>query len=144
MNFEIQKYYQNKPKFKGVYSRDNLHDKIKDGAYVIILDEYSDNRAHWIALNILNNNVTYFDGFGVECIPKEIKIFIGNKNIQANVLRIQAYDSVICGYFCSGFIDFMLKSKSFADFTNLFSSNDFKNNGDIMLNYFKNDLKFQV
>ena len=144
LNFEIQKYYQNNTKFNGVYSRDNLHDKIKDGTYVIILDEYSDNRAHWIALNILNNNVTYFDGFGVERISKEIKIFSGNKSIQAKVLRIQAYDSVICGYFCAGFIDFMLKSKSFADFTNLFSSNDFKKNGDIKLNYFKTDLKFQV
>ena len=90
LNFEIQKYYQNKPKFNGVYSRDNLHDKIKDGAYVIILDEYSDNRAYWITLNILNNNVTYFDGFAVERISKEIKIFIGNKNLQAKVLRIQA------------------------------------------------------
>ena len=70
-NFEIQKYYQNEPKFNGVFSRDNLPNKIKDGAYVINLDEYSDIGTHWIALWV-NNNVTYFDSFGVEHIPKEI------------------------------------------------------------------------
>ena len=71
-NFEIQKYYQNKQRFNGVYFRDNLPNKIKDGAYVINLDEYSDIATHWIALYALNNNVTYFDSFGVEHIPKEI------------------------------------------------------------------------
>ena len=73
-NFEIQKYYQNKPRFNGVYSRDNLP-KIKDGAYVINLDEYSDIGTHWVALYVQNNGVTYFDSFGVEHIPKEIKAF---------------------------------------------------------------------
>ena len=71
-NFEIQKYYQNKQRFNGVYFRDNLPNKIKDGAYVINLDEYSDIGTHWIALYALNNNVTYFDSFGVEHISKEI------------------------------------------------------------------------
>ena len=71
-NFEIQKYYQNEPRFNGVYSRDNLSDEIKDGAYVINLDEYFDIGTHWIALYVLNKNVTYFDSFGVEHIPKEI------------------------------------------------------------------------
>ena len=71
-NFEIQKYYQNKQRFNGVYFRDNLPNKIKDGAYVINLDEYSDIATHWIALYALNNNVAYFDSFGVEHIPKEI------------------------------------------------------------------------
>ena len=71
-NFEIQKYYENEPRFNGVYSRDNLH-KIKDGAYVINLDEYSDIGTYWIALYVNNNNnVTYFDSFGIEHIPKEI------------------------------------------------------------------------
>ena len=74
-NFEIQKYYQNEPRFNGVYSRDNLPNKIKDGEYVINLDEYSDIGIHWIALYALNNNVTYFDSFRVENIPKEIKKF---------------------------------------------------------------------
>ena len=78
-NFEIQKYH-NLTRFNGVYSRDNLP-KIKDGAYVINLDEYSDIGTHWIALYVLNNDVTYFDSFEIEHIPKEIKAFIGNKNI---------------------------------------------------------------
>ena len=69
-NFEIQKYYKNEPRFNGVYSRDNLP-KIKDGAYVINLDEYSDIGTHWVALYVqINNSVTYFDSFGVEHIPK--------------------------------------------------------------------------
>ena len=89
-NFEIQKYYQNEPRFNGVYSRDNLPDKIKDGAYAINLDENSDIGTHWISY-ILNDNVTYFDSFGVEHIPKEIKRFINNKNIRTNIFRIQAY-----------------------------------------------------
>ena len=83
-NFEIQKYYQNESKFNGVFSRDNIPNKIKDGAYVINLDEYSDIGTHWIPLWI-NNNATYFDSSGVEHIPGEIKKFIGNKNIIANI-----------------------------------------------------------
>ena len=110
-NFEIQKYYQNEPKFNGVYSRDNLQ-KIKDGAYITNLDEYSDIGTHWVALYIQNNDVTYFDSFGVEPIPKEIITFIGNQNIKTNIFRIQAYDSIMCGYFCIGLIDFMLAGKT--------------------------------
>ena len=135
-NFEIQKYYQNEPKFNGVFSRDNLPNKIKDGAYVINLDEYSDIGTHWIALYVKNNDITYFDSFGVEHIPKEIKKFIGNNNIIANIFRIQAYDSILCGYFCIGFINFIFKGKSLTDCTNVFSPNNFKKNDDIILNYF--------
>ena len=86
-NFQIQKYYQNERRFNGVYSRDNPS-KMKDGAYVIHLDEYSDIETHWVALYLQNNNVTYFDSFGVEHIPKEIKKFINNKNIKINIFRI--------------------------------------------------------
>ena len=74
-NYEIQKYYQNEPRFNGVYSRDNLP-KINDGADIINLDEYSDIGTHLVALHVNNNNVTYFDSFGVEHISKEIKAFI--------------------------------------------------------------------
>ena len=121
---EIQKHYQHEPRFDGVYSRDNLP-KVRDGAYVINLDEYSYLGTHWIALYSLNNDVTYFDNFGVEHIPKKIKTFIGNENIKTNIIRIQAYDSTISGYFYIGFIDFMLAGKIFTDFTNLFSPNNF-------------------
>ena len=125
-NFEIQKYYQDEPIFNSVYSRDNLSVEIKDGAYIIYLDEYSDIGTHWVDSYVSNNDVTYFDSFGGEHIPKEIKTFISNKNIKTNIFRIQAYDSIMCGYFCIGFIDFMLAGKTLTDFTNLFSPNNFK------------------
>ena len=114
-NFEIRKYYQIEPRFNAVNSRDNLYDKVKDVAYVINLDEYSDIRTHWIDLYILNNKVTYFDGFGVEHIPKEIKKFIKGYTFVTNIFRIQAHDSVMCANFCIGFIDLMLKGESLAD-----------------------------
>ena len=133
------KYYEHKSRFNGVYSRDNLPNKIKDEAYVINLDEYSDIGTHWIALYVKNNVVTYFDSFGVEHIPKEIKTFIKNRNIKTNIFRIQAYDSIMCGYFCIAFIDFMFKGKSLSEYTNLFSPNDFKKNDDTVLNYFMNN-----
>ena len=85
---------------------------------------------------VKNNDITYFDSFGVEHIPKEIKAFINNKNIITNIFRIQAYDSIMCGYFCIGFIDFMYKGKSLTEYTNLFSPDDFKRNDDTSLNYF--------
>ena len=81
-NFEIQKYYRHESKFNGFYSRDNLNKKIKDGAYVINLDEYSDIGTHWVTFHVNNNDVTYFDSFGVEHVAKEIKTFINNKNIK--------------------------------------------------------------
>ena len=133
-NFEIQKDYQNEPRFNRVYSRDNLP-KIKNGACVINLDEFSDIGTHWVALylggaslkNVNNNDVTYFDSFGVEHIPKEIKAPIDRSlSIAANIFRIQAYDSIMCGYFCVGFIDFMLAGKNLTEFTNLFSLKNLK------------------
>ena len=84
--------------------------EIKGEAYVINLDDHSDIGTHWVALYV--HNVTYFDSFGVEYVPKEIRTFINNKNIRTNIFRIQAYDSIMCGYFCIGFIDFMLAGKN--------------------------------
>ena len=123
-NFEIQMYYQNEPRFNGVYSRDNLPNKIIDGAYVNNLDEHSDIETHGMALYVNTKTVTYFDSFGVEHISQEIKKFINNKNIIANIFRIQTYDSVMCRYFCIGFINFMLKVNNVTDFANLFSPNN--------------------
>ena len=89
-NFKIQKHYENEPKFNGAYSRDNLPE-IKDAAYVVInLDEYFDICTPWVALYVKNNDITYFDSFEVEYIPKEIIKFIGSKNVIANIFRIQA------------------------------------------------------
>ena len=135
-NFEIKKFYENKSRFNGVYSRDNLPNKLKDGAYVINLDDYSDIGTHWVALWVNINNITYFDSFGVEHIPKEIKASIKNRNFKTNIFRIRAYDSIMCGYFCIGFIDFMLSGKTLTEFTYLFSPNNYKENDNIILNYF--------
>ena len=132
-NFEIKKYYQYEDRFKAVYSRDNLP-KIKDRRYIINLDEYPDIGTHWIDFYVQNNDVIYFNWFGVKHIPKEIRTFIGNKNIKTNIFRIQAYDSIMCGYFCIGFIGFMLARKTLSEFTNLFSPNSLKNDN-MILNY---------
>ena len=137
-NFEIQKYYENESRFNGVFSRDNLPKKIKDGAYLIKLDEYADTGTHWVALFCKKNEIVYFDSFGVEHIPEEIKKFIGNKNKKANIFRVQANNSVICGYFCIGSIDFMFADKKLTHFMNLFSPHDLKKNDGIILSYFKN------
>ena len=146
-NFEIQEYYQNEPRFNGVFSRDNLpnNNNIKNDAYVINLDEYHDIGTHWVALYVNNKTITYFDSFGVEHIPKEIMKFIARtsfglgsrrEKIITNIYRIQAYDSIMCDYFCIGFINFMFNGKSLTDYTNLFSPNDFNKNDDIILMYF--------
>ena len=150
-NFEIQGCYQNEPRFNEVFSRDNLPNSnnnndnnnnnnniIKNGAYVINLDECRDIGTHWVALYVNNKTVTYFDSFGVEHILKEIMKLIESgfperKNIITNIYRIQAYGSIICGYFCIGFINFMFNGNSLADYTNLFSPNDLKKNDDIIL-----------
>ena len=106
-NFEIKTYYQNEPRFNGVFSRDNLPNKIKNGAYVINIDEYHDIGNHWVALYVNNKYPKYFDSFAVGHISKEIVKFT--------------------------VIDFMFSSNSLTDFTNLFSPNDFKKNDDIIL-----------
>ena len=96
------------------------------GVYVINLDECADVGTHWIALFCNRSEIVYFNSFGVEHVPEEIEEFIRNKNIIANIFRVQANNSVMCGYFCIGFIDFMLAGKKLTDYTNLFSSYDLK------------------
>ena len=88
--------------------------KVNDGAYVINLDEYTDVGTHWIVLFCRKSEIVYFNSFGVE-----------HKNIIANMFQVQANNSVICGYFCTGFIDFMLADKKLTDFSGMFSPHDF-------------------
>ena len=95
-NIEISEYYKNESRFNGVYSRNNLSDKIKKGAYVINLDEYANIGTHWIVLFVKPKYTVYFFSFGIEHISKEINKFIRN-NIKSNIFRLQAYDSIICG-----------------------------------------------
>ena len=145
-------YYQNEPSIwfilygvYEVYSIDNLPNKIKNGAYAINPDEYSDIRTHWVELYINTKTATYFDSFRVEHMPNEIKKFIKRnvkiKDIIENIFMIQAYDSIMCGYFCIGFIDFMFKDNRLTDFANIFSPNDLKKNDDIFLNYFLSNFR---
>ena len=136
-NFEIQKYYENEPRFNGDYSRNNVPKKIKDEEYVINLDEHAEVGTHWIALFFSRSEIVYFDSFGVQHVPEKIKESIWNKNIIANIFRVQANNSVMCGYFCIGFIDFMLAGKKLTDFTDMFSTYDFKINDDLIMSYFK-------
>ena len=138
-NLEIQNYYQNEPRFNDVYSENNLPGKIKDGAYVINLDEYANVGTHWIDLFCNRNDIVYFNSFGAEHVSEEIKEFVGNKNIKANFFWVQGNDSVMCGYFCIGFIDFMSGGKKLTDFTNFFSPYGFDKNDQIILTYFKDE-----
>ena len=112
---------------------------IKDGAYVIILDEYADVFAHWIALYNSNIEIIYVDSFGVEHAPKEIEKFIGHKNTKTTIFRIQVNNSIMCEYFCIGLIGFMLAGKTLIDYTSLFSLHGFEKNDDIILSCFKNE-----
>ena len=70
---------------------------------------------------------------------KEIKEFVRNKNIKADIFRVQANNLVMCGYFCAGFIDFMLAGKKLTDYTGLCSPYDFKKNDNIILSYCKDE-----
>ena len=138
-NIEIGEYYKNEPRFNGVYSRYNLPNKIKKGAYAINLDEYENTGTHCVSLFVKANKVIYFDSFGIEHIPEKIDKFIGNKKIKASIFRIQTYDSIVCGYFCIEFINYMLKGKKLLDYTNLFSPNDFKSNDQVIKRILRNE-----
>ena len=138
-NFNIQSYYQNELIFNDVFSRNNLPKKIKDGAYVINLDEYADVCTHRIALCFNRSEIVYLDSFGVEHVPEEIKEFVGNKNIIANIFWVQANISIMCGYFCIGFIDFMRAGAKLTVFTRSFFPYDFEKNDRIILSYFKDE-----
>ena len=116
-----------------------MPNKIKKGAYVINLDEYENAGTHWVFLFVKANKVIYFDSFGIEHILKEINKFIGNNKSKSNIFRIQAYDSIMCRYFCIEFINYMLKGKTLLDYTNLFSPNDFKRNDQVIKRIFKNE-----
>ena len=113
--------------------------KIKDGSYVINLDVYADIGTHWIALYCKNDEIVNFDSFVVEHVPKENEKFIGHKNIKTKIFRVQANNSIMCGYFYIGFIDFMFAAKTLIDFTSLLSPYNFEKNDNVILSYFKNE-----
>ena len=104
-------------------------------------DEYVDIGAQWIALFCNKNEIVYLDSFGDEHVSEEIKEFVRNKNIKANIFWVQLNNSVMCGYFCIGFLNFMLAGKKLTAFTNMFSPYDFERNDDIILSYFNDEWK---
>ena len=99
-SFELIDYFKNEPRFNNVYSRNNLPKTIKKGAYVINLDEYKNTVTHRVVLFVKSNEMIYFDSFGVEYLPKEIKTFVKDKDIKTKIFRIQNYNSIMCSYFC--------------------------------------------
>ena len=139
-NFEIRGYYQNEARSDGVYSKNDIQSK-KDGSYTIKLNECAGVGKHWIALFCTEIEIIYFGSFGVEHVPKEIEKLVGHKNMKTNIFRIQSNNSLVCGYFCIGFIDFMFADKTLIDHTSLFSSYDCEKNDSIILIHFKDEWK---
>ena len=91
---------------------------------------------HEILLFIDRNLVAYFDSFGIEYIPQEVLNKIKDKSITHNIFRIQDNESIMCGFYCITFIEYMLAGKTLLEYTNLFSLNDSKKNDKIIRNYF--------
>ena len=140
-NFEIMDYFKNVKGFDGVF-QEIIYQSQKNRAYVINLDHSENTETRWVVLFINSSEVIYFDSFGVEYIPKEIMNRIehsslGNKNIKTSFFRIQDNNSIMCGYFCILFTEYMLNNKTLTDFTNLFSPWDFKKNDEIIKSYFQ-------
>ena len=117
----------------GFFSRNNLPG-IKDGAYVINLDNKESKATNWVSLFIDRNTAIYFNYFGIEYIPLEILSKIGDKSVTHNIFRLQDNKSIMCGFYCVTFIEYMLAGKTYGD---LFSSNCYKNNDRIIYKYFK-------
>ena len=135
-NFEIEEYFKKEPKFKGVYSRNSLPSLSKDGGYVVNLDERGEAGTHWVAIHIKGPKATYFDSFGIEHIPNEVLRFLRKKDIDSNIFRVQSKKSVLCGYFCIKFLEYMFSGKTLTEYTNLFSPTDFKKNDKVVLRLF--------
>ena len=135
-NHEISRYFEDELLFNGVFSRNNLPDLPRDGGYVINLDDLGESGTHWVAIFVNGNRAIYFDSFGVEHLPREIKRFLRGKDLMVNIYRVQDIRSILCGYYCIKFLDFMFDGKSLMDFTSLFSPHDFKENEKIILRLF--------
>ena len=121
-NYEIQKYYQNEPRFNGVYSGDNLP-KIRDGAYVINLDEYSDIGTYRIAFTYKIMMLLILIVLEYNIFQKKLKHLVV---IETFIFRKEAHDIIMCRHFCILFINFMLAGKTLTDFTNVFSPDNLK------------------
>ena len=106
-SIEATTYFNYKSRFNGFFSRDNLS-KTKDGAYVINLDDTQSKGTHWILLFLKKNVAVYIDSFGIEYIPQELLIKLKDKSVTHYIFRIQDNDSVMCGFHCIAFIEYIL------------------------------------
>ena len=104
---------------------------------MINLDDKNSKGTHWVSLFIDRNTDVYFDSFGFEYIPLKVLNKIRDKSVTHNIFRIQDNESIMCGFYCIAFIEYMLAGKTLLDYTNLFSPNDYKKNGKIIYKYFK-------
>ena len=111
--------------------------RIKNGAYIINLDDKNSKETHWVSLFIDKNLAVYFDSFGIEYIPQEVLNKIRDNWITHNIFRTPDNESIMCGFYCITFIEYMLAGKTLLDYTNLFSPNDYEKNDKIIYKYFK-------
>ena len=135
-NIEIDKYFKYDSRFNGLFSRHNLF-RIKDGVYVINLDDKQSEVTHWVSLFIDKNIAVYFYCSVIEYISQEVLSKIKDKSITHNIFRIQDADSIMRGFYCIAFIEYMLSGKALLDYTNLFSPNDYQKNDRIIYEYFQ-------
>ena len=111
--------------------------KIKDGAYVKNLDDKNSKGTNWVSLFTDRNTAVYFDSFEVIYISLEVLKKIRDKSVTHNISRIQDNESIMCGFYCIAFAEYMRAGKTLLDYTNLFSPNDYKKNGKLIYKYFK-------
>ena len=110
---------------------------MKDGAYVINLDDKNSKWTHWFSLLIDENTAAYFDSFGIEYIPQEVLNKIKDTSITHKIFRIQDNESIMCEFYCIAFIEYMLAGKTLLDYINLLSPIEYKKNDKILYKYFK-------
>ena len=135
-NIEITNYFKYEPRFNGVFSRKNLS-RIKDGVYVINVDNKNSKGTHEVSLFIDKNIAIYFESFGTEYIPLEVFNKIRDKTITHNIFRIQDNESITCEFYCIAFVEYMLTGKPLVYYTSSFSPNGYKKNDKIIYKYFK-------
>ena len=111
--------------------------RIKDGTYLINIDETNSKGIHWVSLFIDKNLAVYSDSFEIEYIPQKILNKIKDKSITHNIFRIQDNESVMCGFYYIAFIEYMFAGKTLLEYTDLFSVSDYKKNYKIIYKYFK-------
>ena len=126
-NIEITNYFKYEPRFNSIFSRNNLP-RIKDGAYVIHLDDKNSKGTYWVSVFIDRNKTVYFHSFGIGYFPQEILDKIRDESITHNIFRIQDNESIMCGFYCIAYRRYAYRIKICLDYTNLFSWNDCKEN----------------